>query len=803
MVHGDENCALCGRAIQGRPVVRVLDGEEKHFDSEGCARVYQAALDNGMLDQVLTEAKPDRPRLAGLMPGPSRSAHFTIDGLSCPGCATAAERVLRNQPGVRSAEVSFAAQQGRLDYDPGQADLRKVLQRLDDLGYRATPMSDHALHMAERSEERTLLQLITAAAFGMQVMLLYIVQLYPLYAAGQLDSSDIRRLQYLAWALATPALFYGGSSFIRGGWQVLRRGHTAGMDTLVALGTLSAYSYSVYVTLVGGREAYFDSVAMITIFVMLGRYLETLGGAQARKDIHRLLSLQPVKAWRPAGGSWHQEDAALLEVGDSVLVKAGERVPADIAILEGQAALDESLVTGESSPVIRGPGDTILAGTVVTDEALVGRVMRPVRESRLAVITALVQRTLAAKPPIQRLADRASAYFAFGIVGVALVTFVGWLLTGHPLSRSLLAAVSVLVVACPCALGLATPLALAVALGRATRGGVLVRNPEALETATEVNRMVFDKTGTLTRGQLSVVETLAATPGGRDGSDLLCLAAAAEQFSEHPVARAIVNACSTTVPPAEDFRSLRGLGVSARLAGTDGGTRVLVGSSRFLDVDPTSDLRQWADRRGSQGQTVVWVGTDTGLEGLIALRDEPNPSAAPALKRLRDGGVHPVVLSGDSPATTQAIAEELGLADFEGNCPPSQKAVRVKAWQDAGEKVAMVGDGVNDAPALAQANLAITASGGTDVAGETSDLILSRPDLTTIPWFLDLSRRTRNIIQQNLGWAFAYNLVSVPLAAFGFISPVIAALAMATSSLLVVGNSLRLRGSDTGASLVV
>jgi Cu+-exporting ATPase len=329
-------------------------------------------------------------------------------------------------------------------------------------------------------------------------------------------------------------------------------------------------------------------------------------------------------------------------------------------------------------------------------------------------------------------------------------------------------------------------------LGRTAQAGILVRNPAALETAAKVRRIVFDKTGTLTRGQMGVVATVVDPAVAPGEDDLLCLAAAVEQYSEHPVARAIVDACPGPLLPAGEFQALRGLGASARVIdGTE--RRVMVGSLRFVEVNDQSPLVAQAQAHAERGETVVWVGWDRGVTGFIALRDEPNPTAQEALRRLGVDGIRQVMLSGDNPRTAQAIAAELGLADYEGNCPPQDKAARIREWQANGERVAMAGDGVNDAPALAQADLSITVAGGTDVAGETSDVVLARHDLTLIPWFIHLSRRTRRIILENLGWAFAYNLVAVPLAALGIISPVVAAVTMAISSLLVVGNSLRLR----------
>jgi heavy metal translocating P-type ATPase len=786
-----EKCDLCGLRIDGKPVVRTFDGEEKHFCCEGCARVYEVARENNMLDQVLPALKPASPRLTDTLLDRGQTSNFSLSGMWCPGCAQAAQEVLRRQLGVKDVDVSFAAERGRIRYDPEQVDPAAVLKKLDSLGYRARLLGDPGVEGTERQQERTLLQLLTAAGFGMQVMLIYLVQLYPLYAAGQFDNADVRKLQYVSWALATPVLLVGGSSFIRGAWRALRA-RTATMDTLVALGTVSAYSYSAYVTVTGGAEAYFDSVAMITTFIMLGRYLESLGGTQARKDIRRLLKLQPDNAWKRVDGEWQEVQAKTLLEGDEILVKPGARVPADAEILEGQGAVDESLLTGESAPVNKEPGDTAFAGTVVTNAALIARVTHAIQETRLAQVTALVEQTLATKPPIQRLADKAAAYFAFGILTAATLTACGWYVAGFGPSRALLAAVAVLVVACPCALGLATPLALTVTLGQTSQAGILVRNPVALETAARIQRVVFDKTGTLTLGRMAVAASVIDPERVTSEEELLCLAAAVEQYSEHPVAKAIVGACSNPLLEAREFQALGGLGASARVP-SHREQRVLVGSLRFLNVDGHSRLADQAQAHAERGETVVWVGWDSALAGFIALRDEPNSTAPEALHLLQDEGIRPVMLSGDNPLTTQSVADELGLSEYEGNCPPQEKAARIQGWQATGEQVAMVGDGVNDAPALAQADLSITTVGGTDVAGETSDVVLTRSDLTSIPWFTSLSRRTRRIILENLGWAFAYNLVSVPLAALGLISPVIAAGAMATSSLLVVGNSLRLR----------
>ncbi|MGD8406797.1 MAG: heavy metal translocating P-type ATPase, partial [Anaerolineales bacterium] len=681
-----EKCALCGDPIEGQPVVQNIGGEEKKFCCGGCARAYQQAYENDMLEKV----KPKHEKKTSLAQdifSADENTHFTIDGMWCAGCATAAERVLRNTEGVRSADISFAAERGRIQYDPKLVNPQSVLKELDRLGYHARPINDKAEKEAERKQEGTLLQLITAAAFGMQVMLLYLTQLYHLYAAGQFASQDVRKLQYLTWALATPVLFVGGISFLKGAWRALRA-RTATMDTLVALGTLSAYCYSVYVTLTGSGEAYFDSVAMITTFIMLGRYLESLGGSQARKDIRSLLHLQPDKAWKRNGDDWESVQAQDLQVGDVILVKPGDHVPADAEILDGQAAVNEALLTGESTPVEKSIGDTILSGTLVTDSAITGRVTQPPGETRLAQITKLVEETLSAKPPIQRMADKASTFFAFGILGVAIITAIGWWLSGYTPSRALLAAVAVLVVACPCALGLATPLAMTVVLGRTTRAGLLLRNPILLESANKVQRVVFDKTGTITRGQVSVVEVVPVSSNRHSREDLLRQAAAVEQYSEHPLAKAILEANHEELPESSEFEMERGMGVSARV-GESGNSRVRVGSGRFLNVDESNNNIESAEEHIRQGETLVWVGTKEQTLGFIAISDTPNPSASEAIQRLEEAGIRTTLLSGDNPGTTQAIAGKVGIADYGGALLPEEKAERISAWQDKGEFVMM------------------------------------------------------------------------------------------------------------------
>jgi heavy metal translocating P-type ATPase len=705
--------------------------------------------------------------------------------------------VLARTRGVRSVEVSFALGKGRVEYDPSVVTPDELIHRVERLGYRATLSGEGRSTDDDRFEESLLIQVLVALAFGMQVMVLYLVRLYGLYGTGQAASADARTLGMLMWALSTPVLLYSGQTFLRGAFNeiVARR---PGMDTLVALGTVSAYSYSVFAVLTG-RPTYFDSVTMIIQFVMIGRYLEAIGGGRARKSVRALLELQPRRAWSLLDdGSLLEVRAAELTPGDRIAIKAGERVPTDATVLTGQGTADEALLTGESSVMPKREGDTLWAGTVLSEGPITATVLRPIGETRLASIRELVEATLTQKPPVQRLADTASAWLTFAILATAVVTFALWTLSGADAARALLAAVAVLVVACPCALGLATPLAVSVAIGRATRGGVLVRVPAALETATTVTRIAFDKTGTLTEGRLELrgIRVVATA----DDDEVACLVAGVEALSEHPLGRALAGACATP-SLVRDIRAIRGQGV---IGIAPDGREIRVGAERLMPGPIPSELAETAPSASGTAESVVWIAVGGEVVGAASLRDVVVESATRALAELRAQGRTTVLLSGDSESTTAAVARGLGFTEHRSRLTPEEKADAIAGWQSAGERVAMVGDGVNDAPGLARADIAVTVAGGTDVAGQTSDIVLARSDLALLPWFLRLSAATRRITRENLGWALLYNGFAVPLAATGRISPAIAAAAMAASSLLVVGNSLRLgllmRGADREAA---
>jgi heavy metal translocating P-type ATPase len=784
---GPRRCELCGLPPQPDATTLHLDDCDHHFCCRGCAHIYELARDAGLLEEVTAPRTRQRPRGASLLLDRGETAYFTIDGMWCAGCAVSGERLVARVPGVYDVEIGFAAERGRIRFDAQRVDPADALSRLSHVGLRASLLDDADHRGAERREERMLLRVVVAWILGMQVMLLYLLRLYGLYQQGDYGGTTTRAFVALAGLFATVVLFYSGWTFLSGAWRAAVA-RTVTMDTLVALGTLFAWTDSVVMAVTASGPAYFDAVAMITQIVVLGRYLELAGGARARKDLRNLLALQPERARVRGADDWEEIRADLARPGERMLVRAGERVPLDAVVEEGEAAVDESLLTGEATPVQKEPGDMVFAGTVLTGDALVCRVAAQTSASRLSQITGLVERTLATKPPVQRLADRASAWFTAAILASAAATLVLRFALGAGPSEALIAAVAVLVVACPCALGLATPLVVAIVLGRTVRAGIVVRNPSALEAAPGIDRVVFDKTGTLTRGRYVVAGV--ETTGQLDDKELLCLAAGVEQYSEHPIGAAIRDACAAPLPRIEGFRALAGLGVTGR---TPAG-HIAVGSGRLVGGE--NGAPRLALEADLSGGSLVWVSRDSDPAGSILLRDELEPTAKEAVEWLHERGVTCVALSGDSQAATEAVAAELGLDGAEGDCAPAAKADRIGAWRAAGGKVAMLGDGVNDAPALAAADLSLTVAGGTEVAAETSDVVLLRTDLRLVPWLLGLAAVGRRTILQNLAWAFAYNVVAVPLAAAGLITPGIAALAMTASNLLVVGNSLRLTRHD-------
>ncbi|MGI8426752.1 MAG: copper-translocating P-type ATPase, partial [Actinomycetota bacterium] len=594
-----------------------------------------------------------------------------------------------------------------------------------------------------------------------------------------------------AFALTVPVQFWAGWPFLRTGWERTLK-FTANMDSLIALGTLAAFIYSTYELFAGG-DLYFDTAALIIAFLVLGRYFEARAKGRASNALKKLLEMGAKQARLVQDGQEHMVPIEEVRAGDIVRVRPGEKIPVDGEVISGFSAVDESMLTGESVPVEKSKGDQVAGATVNTNGVLTLRATAVGSETALAQIVRLVAEAQGSKAPVQRLADRISAIFVPIVVVVALATLAGWwIFSGDP-RQGLISAVAVLIIACPCALGLATPTAIMVGTGRGAEMGVLIKGGEVLEGSKKVKTIVFDKTGTLTKGKMELTDVAAAE--GTNRQELLRFAGAVERSSEHPVAAAIVSAAGAEMielPEPSTFTSLPGHGVIATVEGVES----LVGRRKLMKdrgVVVGEDLERAAVGLEERGRTAVFVAWDGQLRGVIGVADKLKDEAPAVVARLKRLGLEVVMITGDNARTAAAIASEVGIDRVLSEVLPEDKVSEVKRLQESGEIVAMVGDGINDAPALVQADLGIAIGTGTDVAIESSDITLMSGDLEGVVVALELSRRTFRLILQNLGWAFGYNVAAIPLAALGLLNPVIAGATMAFSSVSVVTNSLRLR----------
>jgi Cu+-exporting ATPase len=710
------------------------------------------------------------------------SAEFVeldLEGMTCAACAARIERTLNRIDGVE-ASVNFATETAQVAVQPGAATVESLIEAVRRAGYDARPheIGVVADHEADRR-----------AAFGQLLLAALLTAPFVVDMAWMLVRSGHHLLPpWLQLLLATPVQFVSGARFYRGAWHALRGG-AANMDVLVALGTTMAYAFSAAVTLWGlEQHVYFEAAAVVITLVILGKWLEARAKARTSAALRSLAQLQPRSAWLETPAGLRAVPVEQVRPGDRFVVRPGDSVPVDGEVLEGDSSVNESMLTGESMPVAKAAGARVFAATVNGAGLLKCRAAGVGRETVLAGIVRLVALAQGSKAPVQALADRVSAVFVPAVVAVAAVTFAGWLYAGS-LETALVNAVAVLVIACPCALGLATPPALMVGIGRAAKAGILIRNATALERAGALTTLLVDKTGTLTEGRPGVTRVVPA-PGATE-AELLRVAAALESASEHPLARAIRERAggqgATATLPAE-FRAVSGKGV----AGVVDGVPARLGTPEFVaEAGVPIDAEQIAAFRRA-GETVVVVAAGGRRLGSILLADRLRPTAKAASAQLRALGVRLALISGDHEATARAIAGEVGIESFRAGVLPADKAAEVAARRKAGEVVGMAGDGINDAPALAAADVSFTLSGGTGVAIDTADVTLMRDDLRAIADAVDLSRRTVAKVRQNLFFAFIYNVLGIPLAALGMLSPVIAGAAMAFSSVSVVSNSLLL-----------
>ncbi len=745
-----------------------------------------------------------------------------ITGMTCASCVRNVERAISRQPGVLDVTVNLATERATVTYLPGTVRRADIVQAVEDAGYGVVDLSDAAIpedaERAARDAEiaRQRRMVLIGAAFTLPLFVLsmardFYMAAQPMasHAAAGAMPGTIPALDWLLWGgwpfifglLATPVQFIVGRQYIVGAIKAARN-RSANMDTLIAIGSSAAYLYSVAV-LVGivaglsdiiGDHVYFETAAVILTLITLGKLLEARAKGRTSEAIKKLMGLAPRTATLLRDGQETEVAVDDVLAGDVLLVRPGERIPVDGVVIEGRSSVDESMLTGESLPVNKETGSAVIGATVNKQGRLVIEAQKVGAQTALAQIIRLVEQAQGSKAPIQRIADRVSGVFVPIVLVLAALTFLGWLVVGQVgFTIAMVNAVAVLVIACPCALGLATPTAIMVGTGRGAEMGVLFKSSEALETAHRVQAVALDKTGTITRGEPAVTDVIAAD--GFDADELLRLAASAERGSEHPLGAAIVQAAQAknlALAQPEGFTADAGKGISATVAGRE----VVVGSPRYvLDAAPNSGgaLSASVETLQKQGRTVSVVRIDGQIAGLIGIADTIKDSSPEAVRALQALGIEVVMITGDNARTAQAIAAEVGIARVLADVLPDQKTAAVQALQNEGKRVAMVGDGINDAPALAQADVGIAIGTGTDIAMEASDVTLVSGDLRGVTRAISLSRATMRTIYQNLFWALIYNIVLIPVAMLGLLVPMLAAGAMAFSSVFVVSNSLRLR----------
>lgn len=719
---------------------------------------------------------------------PVQSLELAIDGMTCASCVGRVERALLKVPGVRSAAVNLASERAHVEV-LGPPDPAALIQAVEAAGYHATASSERRPAAdAERRLQRERWAVIAGLLLAAPLVL-------PMF--GELFGQHWMLPAWIQFLLATPVQFVLGARFYVAGWKAVRAG-AGNMDLLVAIGTSAGYGLSLYqwwATPAGQMpHLYFEASAVVIALVLLGKYLESRAKRQTSAAIRALEALRPDRATRVVEGREEDVAIAALRLGDLVLVRPGERFPVDGEVVEGESQADEALISGESLPVNKAPGDRITGGAINGEGRLLVRTTALGGETVLARIIRLVEDAQAAKAPIQKLVDRVSQVFVPAVLVIAVFTLIGWLLTGAPAEVALINAVAVLVIACPCALGLATPAAIMAGTGVAARHGILIKDAEALEVAHAVNAVAFDKTGTLTSGKPQIIH-LHAVDG--DEARILRLAGALQRGSEHPLARAVLERCEAdgiTVPDVQKSQALSGRGI----AGTLDGQQLALGNRRMLEeygLQP-GELLDTAQCWEAEGRTLSWLvehAPEPRILGLFAFGDSLKDGAAAAIAGLAARHIRSHLITGDNRGSARVVAEALHIDDVHAEVLPADKAATVAELKKGGAVVAMVGDGINDAPALAAADVGIAMGGGTDVAMHAAGITLMRGDPRLVPAALEISRRTYRKIQQNLFWAFIYNLVGIPLAAFGFLSPVVAGAAMALSSVSVVSNALLLR----------
>jgi Cu2+-exporting ATPase len=812
------SCFHCGLPVPPQATFRaVVADAERDFCCLGCESVCQAIYAAGLEgfyqrtpEGTLLAPPPAPPKdleiydieevqeefvdIKSGQRGEIRSIHLLVEGIHCAACLWLIERSLQPINGVLKASVNLSGKRLHLEWDNERIHLSNILQKLASIGYAALPFDPEAAEGEIKKQNRAMLFRMAFSGFTMMNLLWISIALY-----SGADRGEFRQMfQWIGFALATPTLFYAGWPFLKGAYTGLRSRHL-GMDLPIAIGASITWAYSSYITFSQSTqgEVYFDTVVNFIFVILVGRFLEAISKRHAVAATQRLMDLQPrVATILHADGEEQVVPIRTVKVADTVVVKPGYKIPVDGTICEGESRIDEAMLSGESNPVTKSIGDHVSAGTMNALNPILIKVTATLKDTALGRIIRLVEEAQASKAPIQCTADRIVPWFVAATLFLAFTTFNYWLLiAGAGIEMALMTATAVLIITCPCAFGLATPMAIAVASGQGARHGILVKNGEVLETLSSISHFVFDKTGTLTEGKMRMVEIY--TVEGVDQQHLLGQIASIEQRSEHPIARAIVLAAQQQSIPfrGHNIASIEyhsGHGIS----GTIDGEQMMIGHLGWLasrGIDSDSALAQRAAEIEQQAITPVHIAIAGRHVAMLGITDALRADAQEIVSRLKQDHMTVTLLSGDRLNVANAVARQLGGMDVIAEVRPEEKHQIIKALQQKGEQVAMVGDGINDAPALIQANVGIAIGSGTDVSIESADIVLMDDELEKIHQAAALSRRTLRTIRQNIGISIVYNIIMVPLAVAGFITPLIAAISMPVSSLLVIGNAARIR----------
>ncbi len=800
------SCASCAAAIQKN--LFGLKGVEKanvNFATSKATIFYQPQL-------VKPQDFISSIRKSGYEVGVA-SVEIPIQGMHCASCVQNIEKALLRTRGVTKAAVNLATEKARVEYIPSEMSLKEIKEVIEQAGYRVLEvppeeeLADIERIVREKEYKKLKLKFFIGLALGILIFLGSSPRWFPWIP-------DFLNNFFVLWALATPVQFWIGWQFYRGAWNALRH-RNAEMNTLIAVGTTAAYLYSVAATIfpsffkAGGvmPEVYFDTSAAIIVLILLGRLLEARAKGQTSEAIKKLAGLQPKTARVVRDSKETDIPVEEVMVGDEVVVRPGEKIPVDGVVISGKSAVDESMITGESMPAKKEAGDEVIGATINKTGSFRFKATKVGKDTALAQIIKLVQDAQGSKAPIQRLADKIAGYFVPIVISIAIATFVIWFnfAPSSALTFALLNFVAVLIIACPCALGLATPTAVMVGTGKGAESGILIKGGESLETAHKLETIVLDKTGTLTKGEPEVTDLVTLGSFGQE--EVLTFAASAEKASEHPLGEAIVKKAAeqgVEIQASENFKAIEGYGIEAEVKGK----KILLGNAKLMQGRKigTEELEARAKELSQEGKTPIYVSIEGKMAGIIAVADTLKENSTQAVERLKKMGLEVVMLTGDNRRTAEAIARKAGIDRVLSEVLPEDKVHEIKRLQSEGKRVGMVGDGINDAPALAQADIGIAIGSGTDIAMEASDITLIRGDLRGVVSAIELSRRTIRVIKQNLFWAFFYNTLGIPIAAgilYPFfkilLNPIIASAAMAFSSVSVVSNSLRLRRAKLGS----